>query len=172
MLLTKLPAFAAISPPPICPNPCPSNPSTTAYRRSPPRRRLANRAQRFQGRALHHRPRQPTPNPFRSQWRSFPGRKPIWQNQNLSRRRRRRQAKQVSTFATDLHQPFGIAFYPLGPKPKWIYIGDTDEIVRFPYTTATLSLWPAGAHHRPARRRQTPRRRPLDTRSRLHPGRL
>ena len=26
--------------------------------------------------------------------------------------------KQVSVFATDLHQPFGIAFYPLGPNPK------------------------------------------------------
>ena len=26
--------------------------------------------------------------------------------------------KQVSVFATDLHQPFGIAFYPLGPNPQ------------------------------------------------------
>jgi len=47
--------------------------------------------------------------------------------------------KQVSVFATDLHQPFGIAFYPLGPNPKWIYIGDTDEIVRFPYHNGDLT---------------------------------
>ena len=46
--------------------------------------------------------------------------------------------KQVSDFATDLHQPFGIAFYPLGPNPKYIYIGDTDEIVRFPYNNGDL----------------------------------
>ncbi len=46
--------------------------------------------------------------------------------------------KQVSVFATDLHQPFGIAFYPLGPNPKYIYIGDTDEIVRFPYHDGDL----------------------------------
>ena len=47
--------------------------------------------------------------------------------------------KQVSVFATDLHQPFGIAFYPLGPNPKWVYIGDTDSIVRFPYHSGDLT---------------------------------
>jgi glucose/arabinose dehydrogenase len=47
--------------------------------------------------------------------------------------------KQTSVFATDLHQPFGIAFYPLGKNPKWVYIGDTDEIVRFPYHNGDLT---------------------------------
>ncbi len=46
--------------------------------------------------------------------------------------------QQVSVFATGLHQPFGIAFYPAGPEPKWIYIGDTDQIVRFPYKNGDL----------------------------------
>ena len=46
--------------------------------------------------------------------------------------------KQVSVFATGLRQPFGIAFYPLGANPKWIYIGDTDAIVRFPYHDGDL----------------------------------
>ncbi|HET6169819.1 MAG TPA: sorbosone dehydrogenase family protein, partial [Terracidiphilus sp.] len=41
--------------------------------------------------------------------------------------------QQMSVFATGLHQPFGIAFYPAGPDPKWIYIGNTDAVVRFPY---------------------------------------
>ncbi len=41
--------------------------------------------------------------------------------------------QQMSVFATGLHQPFGIAFYPLGNDPQWVYIGDTDAIVRFPY---------------------------------------
>lgn len=36
-------------------------------------------------------------------------------------------------FATGLRRPFGIAFYPPGDDPRYIYIGDTDEIVRFPY---------------------------------------
>jgi glucose/arabinose dehydrogenase len=46
--------------------------------------------------------------------------------------------QQTSVFATGLRQPFGIAFYPLGPDPKWIYIGDTDQIVRFPYKNGDL----------------------------------
>ena len=41
-------------------------------------------------------------------------------------------------FATDLHQPFGIAFYPPGPNPKFVYIGDTDAVVRFPYKNGDL----------------------------------
>ena len=47
--------------------------------------------------------------------------------------------KQTSVFATDLHQPFGIAFYPLGPNPQYLFIGDTDQIVRFPYHNGDLT---------------------------------
>jgi glucose/arabinose dehydrogenase len=46
--------------------------------------------------------------------------------------------KQVSTFATGLKQPFGLAFYPLGPNPKWVYIGNTDSVVKFPYKDGDL----------------------------------
>jgi len=48
------------------------------------------------------------------------------------------KAQQATVFAEGLHQPFGIAFYPLGPDPKYVYIGDTDEIVRFPYKNGDL----------------------------------
>lgn len=46
--------------------------------------------------------------------------------------------KETSVFAENLHQPFGIAFYPAGPNPQWIYIGDTDAIARFPYQNGDL----------------------------------
>ena len=46
--------------------------------------------------------------------------------------------KEVSTFAENLSQPFGIAFYPLGPNPHWVYIGNTDSVVRFPYKDGDL----------------------------------
>ncbi|HLI04514.1 MAG TPA: PQQ-dependent sugar dehydrogenase [Terracidiphilus sp.] len=46
--------------------------------------------------------------------------------------------QQISVFAADLHQPFGIAFYPLGNDPQWVYIGDTDALVRFPYRNGDL----------------------------------
>src|ERR1700733_8619110 len=46
--------------------------------------------------------------------------------------------KEVSTFAENLSQPFGISFYPAGPDPKWVYIGNTDSVVRFPYQNGDL----------------------------------
>ncbi len=36
-------------------------------------------------------------------------------------------------FAAGLSRPFGIAFYPPGPEPKFVYVGNTDSVVRFPY---------------------------------------
>jgi len=41
-------------------------------------------------------------------------------------------------FAADLKRPFGIAFYPAGQDPQWIYIGNTDSVVRFPYRNGDL----------------------------------
>lgn len=41
-------------------------------------------------------------------------------------------------FATGLNRPFGIAFYPLGPNPKYIYVGNTDSVVRFTYAAGDL----------------------------------
>ena len=37
-------------------------------------------------------------------------------------------------FATGLNRPFGIAFHPVGTEPKFVYVGNTDSVVRFPYT--------------------------------------
>ncbi len=36
-------------------------------------------------------------------------------------------------FATRLSRPFGIAFYPPGPEPKYLYVGNTGSVVRFAY---------------------------------------
>lgn len=44
----------------------------------------------------------------------------------------------TSVFATGLNKPFGIAFYPQGPNPKWVYIGNLDSVVRFPYKNGDL----------------------------------
>jgi glucose/arabinose dehydrogenase len=41
-------------------------------------------------------------------------------------------------FANGLTKPYGIAFYPPGPNPQWIYIGDTNEILRYPYHNGDL----------------------------------
>lgn len=41
-------------------------------------------------------------------------------------------------FASGLTQPFGIAFYPLGPNPEWVYVANSDGVVRFPYKNDDL----------------------------------
>lgn len=46
--------------------------------------------------------------------------------------------EQIETFASGLNEPFGIAFYPPGPNPQWIYIGNTDSVVKFPYRNGDL----------------------------------
>jgi glucose/arabinose dehydrogenase len=43
------------------------------------------------------------------------------------------KVKTVSVFAKGLSQPFGIAFYPLGPNPRFVYVANTGSVVRFPY---------------------------------------
>jgi len=44
----------------------------------------------------------------------------------------------VQVFASGLTQPFGIAFYPPGPDPQWVYVANTDWVVRFPYRDGDL----------------------------------
>jgi len=36
-------------------------------------------------------------------------------------------------YAGGLNQPFGIAFFPSGNDPQWVYIANTDSVVRFAY---------------------------------------
>src|SRR3954451_11802547 len=41
-------------------------------------------------------------------------------------------------YATGLRQPFGIAFFPNGDNPQWVYVANTDSVVRFPYRSGDL----------------------------------
>ena len=42
-------------------------------------------------------------------------------------------------YASGLHQPFGIAFFPSGDNPQWVYVAETDRVVRFPYNPGDLT---------------------------------
>ena len=42
-------------------------------------------------------------------------------------------------FATDLYLPFGIAFYPPGPNPQYVYVAENNRIVRFPYVNGMVT---------------------------------
>ncbi|HWR15848.1 MAG TPA: sorbosone dehydrogenase family protein [Terriglobales bacterium] len=48
------------------------------------------------------------------------------------------KAQQTEVYATGLKQPFGINFYPPGPNPQWVYVANTDSVVRFPYKAGDL----------------------------------
>jgi glucose/arabinose dehydrogenase len=41
-------------------------------------------------------------------------------------------------FADGLDRPFGIAFYPPGKNPKWIYVANNNSVVRIPYRNGDL----------------------------------
>lgn len=43
----------------------------------------------------------------------------------------------VKVFATGLNQPFGVAFHP-PDKPTWVYVANTDSVVRFAYADGDL----------------------------------
>ena len=41
-------------------------------------------------------------------------------------------------FASGLNRPFGIAFFPTGDHPQWVYVANTDSVVRFRYKSGDL----------------------------------
>jgi glucose/arabinose dehydrogenase len=48
------------------------------------------------------------------------------------------KAEQVEIFASGLKRPFGINFYPPNGEPEWVYVANTDSVVRFPYRAGDL----------------------------------
>lgn len=61
----------------------------------------------------------------------------------------------VQTFLSGLTQPYGIAFYPQGPNPRYVYIATVNAVVRVPYVDGdrtargpreTIVELPAGGH--------------------------
>jgi hypothetical protein len=46
--------------------------------------------------------------------------------------------KTAQIYATGLNHPFGIAFFPSGDDPQWLYVANTDSVVRFAYRSGDL----------------------------------
>ncbi|MDI7775009.1 PQQ-dependent sugar dehydrogenase [Asticcacaulis sp. EMRT-3] len=56
------------------------------------------------------------------------------------------------TFAQGLHQPFGVAFYPQGASPQYVYVANVDSVVRIPIgggapETVVADLSTTGGHN-------------------------
>ena len=87
--------------------------------------------------ALGHR--QSARHPGRAERRPLRRRQQGQPDPRLSHGRRiGRSRSEDEVFARGLHQPYGIAFYPLGPNPEWVYVANTDSVVRFPYKDGDL----------------------------------
>lgn len=48
------------------------------------------------------------------------------------------KAEVSEIFVSGLDRPFGIAFYPLGANPKYVYVANTGSVVRFAYQNGDL----------------------------------
>jgi glucose/arabinose dehydrogenase len=46
--------------------------------------------------------------------------------------------EQSAIFVSGLKSPYGLAFYPPGDDPQWLYVGSTSEVVRFAYHKGDL----------------------------------
>jgi glucose/arabinose dehydrogenase/cytochrome c2 len=55
-----------------------------------------------------------------------------------------RAAERDEIFASGLDRPFGIAFYPPGRQPKWVYVAETNAVIRFPYADGDMTARGAG----------------------------
>ena len=54
--------------------------------------------------------------------------------------------EQSAIFASGLKRPYGLAFYPPGPDPQYLYVGTTGEVVRFAYHNGDLKATGAPEH--------------------------
>ena len=76
----------------------------------------------------------------RAQRRYFRRRKRRGTSQRVARRRRGLDRRAHRRFSqAGLRQPFGVAFYPPGPDPAFVYVAATERIVRFPYKNGDLT---------------------------------
>jgi glucose/arabinose dehydrogenase len=48
------------------------------------------------------------------------------------------QPGEAGIFAGGFNYPYGIAFYPPGPEPEWVYVADTGRVMRFAYRSGDL----------------------------------
>jgi glucose/arabinose dehydrogenase/mono/diheme cytochrome c family protein len=54
--------------------------------------------------------------------------------------------ERTEIFAANLTKPYGLAFYPAGSDPKWLYVANTDSVLRFPYRNGDLEATGAAQH--------------------------
>jgi glucose/arabinose dehydrogenase len=54
--------------------------------------------------------------------------------------------EQMQIFASGLKRPYGIAFYPPGPNPQYVYVCEPNAVVRFPYDAQNAKAGGSAEH--------------------------
>lgn len=54
-------------------------------------------------------------------------------------------AQSTATFASGLSSPYGLAFYPAGAAPQYLYVANTGSVVRFPYQPGDMKATAAAS---------------------------
>ena len=54
--------------------------------------------------------------------------------------------EKMQIFASGLKRPYGIAFYPPGPNPRYVYVGQPNAVVRFGYDAANAKATGPAKH--------------------------
>ena len=111
-----------------------------------PAERVASSAARLQGGDVRLRAGESAIAADRSQRRHFSGGERSGTDSVFRGMTGDGKPEQMQVFASGLKRPYGIAFYPPGPDPQWIYIGDTNEVIRFPYHNGDLKASGASQH--------------------------
>ena len=49
------------------------------------------------------------------------------------------KAASATVWAQGLDRPFGVAFYPPGSNPQWLYVANANAVIRYPYRSGDLT---------------------------------
>jgi len=58
--------------------------------------------------------------------------------------RRSGEQPQSEDFVSGLERPYGLAFYPPGPDPRWLYVSTPSQVLRYPYRPGQLKATSEG----------------------------
>ena len=73
----------------------------------------------------------------RTEWRHLPHRDANRSGARLSGHDADGKPKENAVFATGLHEPYGMIFYP-SKNPQWLYVANTDSVVRYAYKAGDM----------------------------------
>ena len=93
----------------------------------------------LRGRSFRQRAQHAARHSRRAERRHLRGRNRSWAAcASFAQAKLARGPAQGEIFADGLQRPYGIAFYPSGQDPRFVYVATPDSVVRFPYRSGEM----------------------------------